>query len=114
MSSEQNNDTGSAGSAGGAAAGETDVRFGPNLTLNGLVQELNNTEALFLKLTALTTDAGDTIATFVQVNDTLSQLRLLSDPGGNVPTPTGTVLVCRGKAFIQGAEQKVAAFRPNA
>jgi hypothetical protein len=102
-----------ADAGGGAAAADTDVRYGPNLTLVGLLQELNNTEALFLKLKALTTDAGDTIGTFAQVNDEFPQLRLLLDPGGNVPAPAGTTLVCRGKAAIQGAEQNVAAFRPN-
>lgn len=90
-----------------------DVRYPGSLTLPGLQNELNNSEALFLKLKALAADGSDTIGEFDQVDVELPPLQLLFDPAHNVPAPAGTVVVCRGEAMIQNTEQKVSAFRPS-
>lgn len=38
-------------------------------------------------------------------------LRILLDESGNTPTPPGMTLVCRGTAWIEMVEKKVALFR---
>ncbi|HYD23275.1 MAG TPA: hypothetical protein VEB68_00645 [Croceibacterium sp.] len=40
-------------------------------------------------------------------------LRLALDPNGNAGAPSGQTLVCRGTAWIDDVEQKVAVFRTN-
>ena len=85
-------------------------------TLDQLQLNLQKSEAIRQSLKTLTA-TRNTFARFTKAEHDFSQpvatgsLRLALDPDENLEPPEGQTLVCRGTAWIEDEEKKVAAFR---
>lgn len=85
-----------------------------NLSLSQLQNSLWRAELNLRKLVTIGIGGNQTVS---EHDNTIRvphrSLRLVEDPNGNVPAPSGTDpgWVCRGEALIGGQQKKVAAFR---